>query len=371
MPRDIEPVGPTRVVVAPGDRAPRHSDGWGFELPIDRGDVLVVACEAQEAEVVHVDDDTVVLEWPWVDRAAGDRRVALLVDAAHRDHSWSLWRFDPDPAQISDTGCRVRVSVPPTVVHACYDEVVLTADERSSRQPPPDHAIAVAVLPHGVSECRATTDGPVDQRILLYPWGPEPFTMALVHRPYPWLQDGDEVLDSTGGRWAFYKPLWWVGVDDQRADTKPLAAPMWPLSLVERHGSPPSESAALAVAAGTATGSHDQEVEAWRAASGADLIPPEHEGAHDDLLQLDDAARADEAARTRADLVGLTIEQIAAQLDEARHWHHNVSKIVHTAEDQKRVDRAGVRLDEITRVYSWLQGSGLDHYHGQPPEARA
>lgn len=370
-----------RVVIAPGDRAPRTTGGWTDEPPVERGDVLRISCPPADAEVVQAHgegrDGFVVLRWSWqpsgeditgddddtgeVDEEA-DRLLAVPVDPAQRP--LMLWRYDPDPANVlPSVGDRVKVSIPPTVAHVSYTTETRLHEDMVAGRPPRDADVHIAVLPHGISECQATTEGDNDQRISFSPYGPEPIRVELLHRPYRFLEDGDEVTDPAGRRWKFFKPLSWVNFDRDEP-TPPLAAPDWPLHLICRYDMAPTDDEVAAVATATAAGSHADEVTAWRERSGAALIPPEHEGAHDTLPILDKHARAAEAARTRADLRGRTLAEIVRDREEARDWHHNVAKIVLDDIDAERVERASVRLHEIDRVLAHLRTTGADTYDG-------
>lgn len=367
------------VVIAPGDQPPRDEFGLDWSaLPVDRGDVVRISCPPAEAEVVELATGAVIVRWPWpdpefdTDEDAG--LLAVFTDRAKR--TATLWRYDPDPAdrQLA-VGDRIQVSIPGCVVNVNYTDVHFhpapsSIDQIAAGTFSSDgyDEVRMGVLPYGVSECRATVENP-DQRIMVGLYGPEPVTVRLVHRPYAWLVDGDQVLDPEANRWSFYKPLSWVELGNAEPGA-PLQAPQWPLHLVERYSATPTAEEQAAVTAGSATGSHDDEVSGWRAASGAALIPSEHEGGHNWLPVLDEAGRARVVATVRAGvrakLLGCSSEKILLALREAEHWYHQVSKIVLNDEDELRVETESIRIDEIKSVLSWLLNHPTaDHYNGE------
>ncbi|WP_330461609.1 hypothetical protein OIB37_34915 [Streptomyces sp. NBC_00820] len=96
-----------------------------------------------------------------------------------------------------------------------------------------------------------------------------PFSIELLMRPYAFLGPGDEVADAAGRAWRFDGPWDWAPFDGEG----PGAGPEWPLVLLTRSGTPCSDSDAETVAAGTATGSHQETVRRWMSLTEASPTP--------------------------------------------------------------------------------------------------
>lgn len=96
-----------------------------------------------------------------------------------------------------------------------------------------------------------------------------PFTFELLVRPYASLQVGDEVADIAGRAWRFDGPWDWTAFDEEPAGE----GPAWPLVLLTRAGTPCSAKDAEAVAASTASGSHQETVLDWMALTEASPTP--------------------------------------------------------------------------------------------------
>lgn len=345
------------VVIRPGDPIPRDEDGYAHvdEQTVDRGDVLRVRCTPATAKVVMTTDEAVIIRWPWPQDAEVDDdeadMLAIWTDRAER--APMLWRFDPDPADAELTvGDTVEVSIPPAVVHVSYAAALYHDGDGDG------DGVELGVLPYGVQESTTISPG---CHLKIYPYADSPITVERLHRPYPFLRDHDQVRDAAGQRWEFFKPLGWVALETG-TPAPALAAPQWPLTLLCR-GFEDATSAAeqTAVAESTGTGSHADEVAAWCAAAGTVLAPPEY----DSLPRLDDDARAAEAARARADLRGLSTEEIAREHRLAEMWHHDVGKVVISEADEEHLERVTVRLTEVTRVLDHLRQHGLTGYDGQ------
>lgn len=225
-------IGVGAVVIAPGDQPPRDEFGLDWSaLPVDRGEVVVVSCPPADAEVVELTPTATIVRWPWPDPDIDQDAdlLAVLTDRTRRQPT--MWRYDPDPAdrQLA-VGDRIRVSIPDCVVNVNYTEAHFypapsSIDEIAAGTNSADgyEEVFMAVLPYGVSECKATVEEP-DLRIRVGLYGPEPVAVRLVHRPYAWLVDGDQVLDPGANRWSFHKPLGWV--EKGRSEPgAPLATP--------------------------------------------------------------------------------------------------------------------------------------------------
>ncbi|MGW1540114.1 hypothetical protein ACWCPM_07580 [Streptomyces sp. NPDC002309] len=240
------------------------------------GDVLSVACPFTVARVERgVTWDHVSVRWPWweIDAdnefghwngivalgVAGGGRVAPEVEA-------ELFRTDPPPDQLK-AGDRCRVGVPPTVVH-------VTAVE--DHDPPletvwlPHPTRSVTVLRQGLSYREFPDGSHLDgSGYTVHPGDGIPFTFDLLMRPYACLRVGDEVADAVGRAWTFDGPWDWTPFDGEPAGP----GPEWPLVLLTRAGTPCAAEEAEAVAASTASGSHQETVRAWMSLTEASPTP--------------------------------------------------------------------------------------------------
>ncbi|MFI9150511.1 hypothetical protein [Streptomyces sp. NPDC053367] len=240
------------------------------------GDVLSVSCPFTVTGVERgVTWDHVSVRWPWweIDTACEFGQwngiVALGVSNGGRataDVEAELFRTDPPPDQLK-AGDVCRVGVPPTVVH-------VTAVEH--HDPPletvwlPRPTGTVTVLPRGMSYREFPDGSHLDgSGYSIHPGDGIPFTLELLMRPYAFLQAGDEVADAVGRAWRFDGPWDWTAFDGEPVG----AGPEWPLVLLTRAGEPCSADDAEAVAASTATGSHQETVREWMALTQASPTP--------------------------------------------------------------------------------------------------
>ncbi|MGW8359367.1 hypothetical protein ACWGK1_02160 [Streptomyces wedmorensis] len=240
------------------------------------GDVLSVTCPFTVTRVERgVTWDHVSVRWPWweIDSNSAFARwngiVALGVDSGGRggpEVKAELFRTDPGPEQLR-AGDVCRVGVPPTVVH-------VTAVEH--HDPPletvwlPHPTQTVTVLRRGLS-CRDFPDGSYLNELgyTIHPGDGIPFAFELLMRPYAALQAGDEVADADGRAWRFDGPWDWTAFDGEPA----AAGPAWPLLLLTRAGAPCTIEDSAAVAASTASGSHQETVGDWMALTKASPTP--------------------------------------------------------------------------------------------------
>ncbi|AWN32588.1 hypothetical protein [Streptomyces sp. NEAU-S7GS2] len=340
------PAADGRIMVAPGDRVPRCELDGHPDCPIERGDVLRVSCPAGQASVVEVwEDGTAVIEWPWPEPDG-----ALLPTFAVRvPESGSVqfavpFRNTPPLVRGMRAGDTITVDMPPTVVHVSYTEAIWYAAARDARRPPADSDVVVAVLPHGVSETQETTHVGADQRLLLRPWSADPLTIELLCRPYEMLRNHDQVRDAAGAVWTYTGPLDWHTAS---CSTSRAEGPVWPLTLTERYNTEPTPGEVEAVAAGTASGSHQEELDRWRRASGADLIEFETREVPDALGPMEKATLARQARRS---VEGKTLAEVEEAREGARRVYRLVSKMVLDEEDQVRLEAAVVTLDTLDEV---------------------
>ncbi|MER7338616.1 hypothetical protein ABT403_12270 [Streptomyces sp. NPDC000075] len=240
------------------------------------GDVLSVACPFTVTRVEQgVTWDYVSVRWPWWE-IDGDNEfgqwngvVALGVDSGRGTASEvgpELFRTDPSPEQLK-AGDLCRVGVPPTVVH------VTAVDHHD---PPletvwlPRPTRTVTVLPRGLSYREFPDASHLDgSGYTIHPGDGIPFTFELLMRPYASLQVGDEVADSFGRAWRFDGPWHWVAFDGEPAGE----GPAWPLTLLTRGEMPCSAEDGEAVAASTASGSHQETVRDWMLLTEASPTP--------------------------------------------------------------------------------------------------
>ncbi|MDW6058082.1 hypothetical protein SAZ11_08265 [Streptomyces sp. FXJ1.4098] len=219
--------------------------------------------------------------------------------------------------------------------------------------------MTVAVLPHGVSETQETTrDGP-DQRLILHPWSADPMTAELLCLPYAMLEDHDQVRDAACTVWSYTGPL-----DFHTADRRTTRAegPAWPLTLTERFTMEPKPGDVEVVAAATATGSHQQELDRWRQACGADLVEFETREVPDVLSPMHKAMLARQARRS---VRGKTLAEVEEAREEARRVYRLVSKVVLDEEDQARLEAAVVELDTLDEVLETMRSTGAERYEGE------
>lgn len=336
--KDAENTQPRVRLFTPGDDNPAR---------FERGDVVEISAPAATAVVTWTTDSSVHLDrWPW---GPADQGVGVPFDLAERRKGWGVWRFDPEPGPDLQPGDEIRISIPATVVHVTWDTP----------------GACFGALPYGVQEDINNRRPDKPDEMLIYPQAP--LTIDLIHRPYGFLHEQDEVLDPAGETWTFYQPIRWMqhGIALRTGKvTGATEGPQWPLRLVQRLMGEPSEDEKAAVAAATAAGSHADELAAWEQASGTTLAEIIFD---DPEPRLSPKAREAEAGRVRANLRGRTLAELQADLDQARHWYRVVSKVVITEEDELNEELAGLRLDETQRVLEHLTASGAATYDGSAP----
>jgi hypothetical protein len=200
------------------------------------GDVLHISCPFTATVVSGVDRTHVFVRWPWwrIDPDADGIRWNGDVALA-RDDPDELYATDP-PARRIAPGDSCRVGIPPRVVHVA---------EIYEHDPPQE----TGWLPRPTRELLIM---PIDTTI--DPDDDIPFVLELVFRPYAFLRLGDDVADADGRAWRFDGPWTWFAYDGVDG------VPAWPLTLLA------GDTAAEAVSAATASGSHESETTRWHEA---------------------------------------------------------------------------------------------------------
>jgi hypothetical protein len=327
------------VVVSPGDRLP--DDGFGVpDEVIRRGDVLRVSCPPGVATVAEVwgtdPGDTVVLVWPWTDPETEPGRVAVDIPAPGGPERWPF-RITGLTSDVRE-GDMVAIDIPPSVVHVSYTS-----------------GAVVGVFRHGVSETRETMRDGAGHRFLLRPWADAPMTVERLCRPYPMLDGRDRVVDADGVEWEYFEPLDFVTDSNPRLPR--VVGPRWPLTLVGglMAGREPDPARVRTVAQATASGTHEEELVRWRAASGADVVEYETEDVADVLSPQEKAALA---TRTRRQVAGMTLPEVEEEREHARMWWRLASKSVHDEDDQARMEAASVCLDTLDAVLAEMRAAG-------------
>ncbi|MET9452817.1 hypothetical protein [Streptomyces cinerochromogenes] len=240
------------------------------------GDVLSVACPFTVTRVEQsVMRGHLSVRWPWweIDNDSAFARwngiVALGVHSGERaapEVESELFRTDPPPEQLK-AGDVCRVGVPLTVVHVTAVDHHDPPLETAWLPRPPQ---TVTVLRRGLSYREYPDESHLDgPGYTIHPGDGVPFTFELLMRPYASLRVGDEVADAVGRAWRFDGPWDWAAFDGEPAG----AGPAWPLVLLTRAGMPCSVEDAQAVAASTATGSHQETVREWISLTDASPTP--------------------------------------------------------------------------------------------------
>jgi hypothetical protein len=227
------------------------------------GDVLRVSCPQTPTHVTEVNRFYVSVRSPWwridpaADRIRWNGDLALSRDRSSRDWREDLLRSVPPPDQLRE-GDRCTLGIPDTVVHV-IDVATFDPPRETGWLPRP--LAQVGVLRYGVSvDPRAEDQGAsIDLDDAM------PVHLALIFRPYSFLEIGDEIADHEGRAWRFGGPWDWAPFG-----SSPRLAPAWPLTLITRGGDADPDAAA-AIEQATVPGSHQDEIERWRAHSGADV----------------------------------------------------------------------------------------------------
>ncbi|WP_091664699.1 hypothetical protein [Micromonospora auratinigra] len=229
------------------------------------GDVLRLSCPYTPATVAGTSPDHISVRWPWwaVDpesdwiRWNGD--VALVRSAASPEWADELFRTVP-PAEGLRPGEHCRVGIPPTLVHVMAVHRFDPPLETGRLPRPRTH---VVVLPAGRSQDPMREE----QGYEIDPDDDIPIRIELVFRPYAFLQSGDELVDRNERAWSFHGPWDWYAFDGGAPGT-----PAWPLTLLARDGTADPDAAAV-IGRATADGSHAQELDRWKALTGAEPAP--------------------------------------------------------------------------------------------------
>ncbi|MGW4164700.1 hypothetical protein [Streptomyces sp. NPDC004788] len=207
---------------------------------------------------------SVAVRWPWneIDPDSmiqwnGLRAIPRTPDAPGRDEE-PFCVVSPAEAIAPQDVC--EVGIPRT---AAYVVDVEEFPEPLDVGWLPRPRVYVSLVAHGVG----ISPSAEEIGFTLDPEGAEPVQSELIHRPYAFLRDGDEVADSEGRMWTFSAPWNWEAFDNG-----PGAAPVWPLQLICRAGEADPQ-AAETVARATGTGTHGDEIARWLERAGLDEAP--------------------------------------------------------------------------------------------------
>lgn len=366
-PKERTDPGPEQLLVAPGTAAPRDDRGE-IAYPMRTGDVLRVSCAKGVAEVVEATDEWVTLRWPWQDpgwhTVYGEPYLRVVHTVKGRAGGFGQgapvdpYRYRPDPATTPvQPGDRIEVDLPEITVHVSHTE---TRWPRHSPQPMEefDFLGTLSYYPYGAFPGGAAIRYGADVRRKLRPWSAAPVTITLVHRPYPALRSGDQVEDADGQRWRFVTPLEWYRGDEIDPKHQDPAGPRWPLSLTARAGengglAAVEPGAVEAVAAFTTEGSHQQEAQRWRDASGADLVE-----------------RPARSAPVRVLSPSAERRERAFQLvrEKARDKTADECRQAQAALDDDATVMAGEQRDAWSDVLETLRLTGAERYEGEATE---
>ncbi len=326
-------------------------------LTVRAGDVVRMSCAPAVADILHVDPHFVILRWPWprtrFDGSPMTREVYVLRDRTCRIPG--LWQYDPDPADPGPLriGDQITVSAGGTVW---------------VRYTPSGQSRDLGVLPQGVSLAQAGEPGSYqDRRIIVDPYEGEPWTVQLLHRPYPWLDDGDVVLDANTRRWTFYLPPAWVCLEDGASATSLTRRPQIPLRLLYgRHDDPPAteDIAAVSQSSNNFAGCL-QELVDWCDAAGADPVPAGRNLRSEDEPPLNEDEVHDEEARTRVDLLGRAREEIAMDLKDAFDREEAAKQAVGDRIGEIYAARVLVRRQTIEHLLEQMYLRGIERYTDQ------
>ena len=227
------------------------------------GDVLRISCPQTPTRVTGVGRFYASVRSPWwridpdTEQIRWNGDLALSRDRSSQDWQENLLLSVPPADQLRE-GDRCTLGIPDTVVHVIHAEAF---DPPAETGWLPRPYASVGVLRHGVSvDPRAEDQGAwIDLDDAM------PVRLALIFRPYSFLEIGDEAADREGRAWRFDGPWDWSPFG-----SSPRLAPAWPLTLISRGGEADPEAAA-AIEQATASGRHQDEVDRWRAHSGADV----------------------------------------------------------------------------------------------------
>ncbi|GAB3828582.1 hypothetical protein ACFPIJ_56360 [Dactylosporangium cerinum] len=239
------PQQPTQLVAAD---APAFEPGPDGRPPFRSGDVLRLDCPPADTIVTAEHEDRLTVEHPW--------QPGMLWSLPRRPNTtssgdnWTPVRIEPGPETLG-VGDACRVGIPAVAV---YLVEAYTSTPRRSTRP----VAWMAAWPAGVRPLGGygRYDEPLDPYEL-------PVRVVLVHRGYAYLAPGERVVDADGTELDFHPPLLFLHPDaDVRDNTRwPVAqVPRWPLRRVDG-----------TVIGETASGCHDEEADAWEAASGVAL----------------------------------------------------------------------------------------------------
>jgi hypothetical protein len=219
--------------------------------------VVELSCGFVDATVLQADEDGTGLSVPW---HPGD---GWYLPSGDGPGTWNPYTLEPSAEALSD-GDSCRVGIAPQLVYI-VEAYVFT----SKRQPLPQPMMSVLPIGAAPRGGYGRYTNPVEVYL-------NPVQVVLQHRAYPWLRPGDRVRDAAGTELVFHPPMLFLTDPAEVAVQDPLAwpaatVPQWPLTLLDRDGRGPTADQATEVAAATATGCHDEQLDAWELHAGVHL----------------------------------------------------------------------------------------------------
>ncbi|PZT77535.1 MULTISPECIES: hypothetical protein [unclassified Streptomyces] len=228
------------------------------------GDIVTLRCVPREAAVAGVSDQCVSVRWPWNEIDPDSMTQWNGLRSIPRTPDTPDWDSEPfqvlSPADVIRPQGVCEVAIPDVVAYvAAIDEFPEPLDVGWLPRP----SVYLTLVSHGVR----VPPHAEEVGFTLDPDGAEPIEAEMIHRPYAFLRDGDEVVDHAGRAWTFSAPWRWTSFDQG-----PGNAPEWPLNLISRDREADSQGDER-VARATSSGTHADEITRWLTHAGLDEAP--------------------------------------------------------------------------------------------------